>query len=452
MTTWPTLSTLQSISDHQRDMLSIATSRRIGILTGGPGTGKTRSAASLLKACVGMYGAHHVAVCAPTGKAAVRITEAMRENDLGLEAKTIHRLLGVQRNGHDGGGWGFLHGRGNPLPHKVIAVDEVSMLGVDLACSFFSAVAPGSLMLLIGDTGQLPPVEHGCPMRDFIHAGMPHGELLETHRNGGDMVEACKAIREGRAWQPTGVSEIDVAGSGNFIHADLSTHTQIVGRLKRILSSCPAGIDRVWDCQVLTAIKDNSPCGKNDLNKTIQAFLNPVGTEIPHTDFREGDKVMCTSNGFLPVLIEGKLETDLASGQPVADFVANGETGRISPSRKDDGEIDKTSFCVSFDSPKRTVFVKGENRIKFELAYAITVHKSQGSEWPVVICIADPARGARFIGSRELWTTAWSRARKVCFTLGPRAAIDEDVTKSALRERKTLLSELIVEMETSVHK
>lgn len=449
---WLDLSLVKGPSAHQMSALEIVTWRNIGILTGGPGTGKTFTAGALLKACCDFFGKHNVSTCAPTGKAAVRLTESLRQNGLDLEATTVHRRLGVQRVGYDGKGWGFLYGPGNPLPHKVVAVDEVSMLGVDLACSLFSAIAPGTFILLIGDMGQLPSVEHGCFLRDLIAAGVPHGELTETQRNGGDMVEACKAIRAGEPWRSTPPSRIDITKEGNFVHLDISNHASILDRLRRILGNTPPGIDRVWDVQIITPVNENSPCSRKELNKSLQAFLNPVGTSIPNCEFRERDKVICTSNGFLPLLVNGEPIIDIETDEPVGDFVANGEIGTVTRRMKADDptEPEPLEFEVSFDSPRRTVMARKDDRNRFELAYAITVHKSQGSEWPVVICIADPARGARFVASREFWTTAWSRARKLCFVIGPRTAIDQDVKRSVMAERKTLLTELILEMSETV--
>ena len=144
----------------------------------------------------------------------------MNGYDLPLEATTIHRLLGVSRNGHDKKGWGFIHNAANPLPYRFVFVDEVSMLDVDLAANLFAACQPGTHILLIGDTGQLPPVGHGAPLRDLIAAGVGCGELTEIWRNAGDIVKGCSPFAQAdrscrvRHWTLTPVRTSSIGNLG----------------------------------------------------------------------------------------------------------------------------------------------------------------------------------------------------------------------------------------------
>lgn len=435
---WPNPADIEGISTHQGDALAKSFARRFGILTGGPGTGKTRCAAAAMRAIVAEHGSACVAVAAPTGKAAVRITEALTAGGVQLTATTIHRLLCVQRNGHDGKGWGFSHHAGNPLPYRFVFVDEPSMLGTGLGASLMSACAPGTHVLLTGDPGQLPPVEHGAPLRDLLAAGVPHGELTETWRNAGDIVKACAAIRAGDPWQPS--DYLDIEHGKNLKHCETRLASHALKHLENLLASVPAGIDPKWDVQVLCAIKENSDVCKESLNKRLQVMLNPGGDgDAMVGDFRLGDKVMNTSNGWSPVVDDAGKILKLG-GEEVTDFVANGEIGKVVQLDRNAKRVD-----VAFESPSRTIAFRGGFIEQLELAYAVTVHKSQGSQWPVVVFMADDYRGARFVGCRELIYTALSRAQKLAVTIGRKATIDVDCRRVALVGRKTFLREKVVE-------
>jgi exodeoxyribonuclease V alpha subunit len=189
------------LSEHQQRQIDIALQGMIAVLTGSPGTGKTFTAAAIIRAIADARGLGGVAVCAPTGKAAVRISEVMRRAGLAVDGTTIHKLLGV-RGGGDGGDWKFAFHENTPLPYRFIIVDEISMLDVDLAASLLRACAPGTHLLLVGDVHQLPPVGHGAPLRDLLDAGVPAARLTEIRRNAGSIVESCAAIKDGKPFTP----------------------------------------------------------------------------------------------------------------------------------------------------------------------------------------------------------------------------------------------------------
>jgi exodeoxyribonuclease V alpha subunit len=189
---------IEPLTDHQREAMIKAIGQGcIGILAGSPGTGKTFTAAAAIKCAVAAYGRQAVAACAPTGKAAVRLSESLQAAGVKLRARTIHSLLGVDQADGEGGGWSFVHNATNPLHSALVVVDESSMIDVDLMASLLAARARGCLMLFIGDVNQLAPVGHGAPLRDMIEAGVPCGELREIRRNSGAIVEACAAMRDG---------------------------------------------------------------------------------------------------------------------------------------------------------------------------------------------------------------------------------------------------------------
>lgn len=460
MAAWNLPSSNSGLSNHQREQLGKCTATPVGVLGGSPGTGKTFASAMVIKDIVGRYGTSQVAVAAATGKAAQRITEAMLEHGLtDIPATTIHRLLGVSRNGHDKGGWGFIHNRANPLQKKFIFIDEASMLSCPLAASLLEACQPGTHLLFIGDFAQLPPVEHGAPLRDMIAAGLPYGELTEIHRNAGDLVIACRDLKEGRPFTPS--QNLDTANGKNLLHLEAARPSLALGALSSLIRNVPAGINPAWDIQVLCAVNEKSDVARKSLNRILQGILNPNGaTAAEGGHFRLDDKVICLTNGMLPLLRctnlagcpdpEGQVSVDKGlftcgacnrtwkPKEAISDFVANGEIGRVVL-------VAKGAIHVAFESPLRTVRVAGEWLRDFDLAYAITTHKSQGSQWPYIICMADDSNGADHVTSWEWWRTALSRAQTACFTIGRKSAIDRQCRKSALAPRKTFLAEMLKE-------
>ena len=418
------------LTPHQHAAATQAMSGRVGLLTGGPGVGKTYTAAAILQAAVAKYGASYCRVCAPTGKAAVRITEAMQRHRIPLEATTIHRMLGVTRGGYDGGGWGFAFNRDCQLQAKLICCDESSMLGTDLAADMFQAIPEDATVLLVGDEDQLPPVTHGAVFRDFLRAGFPIGRLAEIHRNEGDIVRACKAIRDGHAWRPSPV--IDMESGWNLRHIECPSANHVKRKLSALLRRVPEPFDPIEDCQVLCTVNEKSPLARTELNKGLQQILNPDGEPDQSHKFRVGDKVICLRNQFLRLIDDAA--DDLKPSQD-QEFVANGDIGRVTA-------VGPRKIAVRFPLPDRHCYIAGEPLTKdIDLAYAVTVHKSQGSQWPVVIYVSDDYRGARWVASRELIYTALSRAEKLMVTLGQKDTMDLDCRREVLSGRKTFLVE-----------
>jgi exodeoxyribonuclease V alpha subunit len=449
-TLWPSPDLFTEATAHQREMYALATSRPVGILGGNPGAGKTHTSAQVIKEVVKEYGPSDVAVACATGKAAVRITEAMLGHGLrDVGATTIHRLLKVSRNGHDQNGWGFLHNKSNPLLSRFLFIDESSMLGCSLFSSLLSACPSGMHILSIGDFAQLPPVEHGAPLRDMIAAGLPYGELTEIHRNAGDIVRACAALKEGKPFTPSAKYAPD--DGLNLIHREAARPAAAVASLRALYQSVPKQFDPTWDIQVLCAMNDASEVSRKPLNTLLQSILNP-GVTGEGRRFRLNDKVICLTNAVMPVVqcpecmgVNGvrwelkAYECDECfnvwkTSECLTDFVANGEIGKVVMSEKGIAH-------VAFDSPKRTVRVAGGFLDDFDLAYCVTCHKAQGSQWPVVIMIADD--GADRVTSWEWWRTAFSRSQTVGFTIGRKATIDRQCRTSALKNRKTFLTELL---------
>ncbi|MEM9354644.1 MAG: AAA family ATPase [Pseudomonadota bacterium] len=426
-TRWPSTHLMgDSVSGHQLEMLNRSVSGPIGILGGSPGTGKTYTAAKWCEVLLSNFAPHDIGVAAPTGKAAVRLSEALAEYKLPLVARTWHSLLGVESSDD---GWHFRHGRNNPFPYKVLIGDESSMLDVDLARSIFAARAAGCLMLLLGDINQLPPVGHGAPLRDMIDANLPYGELREIHRNDGGIVQACADIRDGNAFQPGGNLTHVMAHSGDE-HVD--------AMLNQVAATAEShGVDMRWGVQVLCAVNEKSDLSRKKLNRHLQSVLNPMPNA--RDGIRLGDKVVNLKNGYFSAAQSNasRGKSDLPDSESVTVnargdiYVANGELGEVVVSGP-------KSFTVALTSPRRVVNVPRSSH-SWDLGYALSVHKSQGSEWPVVVVMLDDSGGAMRICTREWIYTAISRAKHECVLIGGLSVAHRAVQKTAVDKRKTFL-------------
>lgn len=459
---WPVVGELETPSEHQRGKLFAATRGPVGILAGSPGTGKTFSAAALLRKITELYGSDCIAVVAPTGKAAVRCSQAMKANGLNRTATTIHKMLRL-------GQASFVKNESsqfnenNPLPFRFVVVDEVSMLDTDLAAALVQACADGTHLLLIGDPWQLPPVGHGAPLRDLIAAGVPCGELTEIRRNAGLIVHACAAIKDGRAFQVA--DRFDAESGQNLRFIERATTADTFETLQDILLrfQTTGTFHPVWSTQVIVGVNDKGELNRRALNDCLQTMLNPDGRRAPPNPFRTGDKVICLKNGKLPATA---LSTDIgaepwcvASYQAVREpfsaqgkevYVANGEIGRVEAVTENVvvARFSEADDCVKFvvgrqkedgDGDESGAADKGRG-CNFDLGYAVTCHKMQGSEAPCVIALADKNAGA--VASREWWYTAISRATKLCIVIGPREVMDRQAKRVSLKRRKTFLTEL----------
>lgn len=464
------MSPLAALSAHQRDRLRLATAGPIGILGGSPGTGKTYTTAKLIAQLIGVYGQDQIAVAAPTGKAAVRVTENLAANGLSMRARTLHSLLKIGASEGE-----FGHNEANPLPIKVLLIDEASMLDTDLACAVFRARAVGTHVLLIGDVDQLPPVGHGAPLRDLIRAGLPYGQLTEIKRQDGSrpnaIIEACAAMRKRKMFAVVPWKErSDEQNLVLLSYPEPEDQTRaLIAALGQMQS---LGFDPIRDVQILAAVNAKSPLSRKRLNTLLQDELNHSGKQAG-TIFRKKDKVVCTKNGRYKLAGHKYDAASLAEEGEVSDenevYVANGEQGRVQ-------DVQDKYLLVELESPKRLIVVSkgpvrelaressaakesaggsesgegdsGESEAtgtgcNFDLAYALSVHKSQGSEWPVAIVMLDESPGAKRVCCREWLYTAVSRAKKLCVLIGQEQAARSMIGRVAINKRRTLLKERI---------
>lgn len=396
----------------QRDAILTACSKGMLILTGGPGTGKTTTVKGIID--VFERKGLDVLLCAPTGMAAKRLSEVT-----GREAKTIHRMLEVEWDDSDSPV--FKRNAQNPLSAGALIIDEMSMVDVQLFDSLLDAVPLGCRIVLVGDSDQLPSVGPGNVLGDLIESGIvPVVCLTEIFRQARESLIVMNAHRIIGGEMPVlGVTDSDFF----FMKRDTSlTTAQTVIELaaKRIPQAY--GLSPFDDIQVLCPSK-KSDCGTFNLNLKLQSALNPhdaLKNEISTVGgrvFREGDKVMQTKNNYN---IEWKKCSEENSG------IFNGDIGIIK-------RINYASGYMLIDFDGRLAEYPTDNLSELELSYAVTVHKSQGSEYPVVILplIDCPPQ----LMYRNLLYTAVTRARKILIIVGDADRV-EKMTENNRRNKR----------------
>lgn len=435
---WPCLDDDDFLSDHQKAGVAAATAGRIGMLVGGPGSGKTATAARLVRRVIDGYGQQKICVIGPTGKSAVRITEAMQNSGVDIRATTIHSAL--KYNPAHGG---FDVNERSPLPFSFIVVDEASMVSIPLMESLLLARGRGTNILLLGDEHQLAPVEHGAPLRDMLAAGVAHGRLTEIRRNAGRIVRACAEIRDNHELTPS--PALDIENGENLLFTECDGPERQVELLIQLLSRLRAkDIDPIWQVQIICAVNVKSPLRRPELNRILQGHLNPDGDKIGGCPFRVGDKVVNRKNGkFRDHQIKG-----------LEHYIANGEQGEVIA-------LSPGIIVVRLETPDRivNVYYTGEIRdeadkedgddgnpgFKWELSYACSGHVSQGSEWPYIISLVDGHNSAQRVANREYWYTVVSRAKRAAFLIGKKTDLDAGIRRTGLWKRKTFLVESIRE-------
>jgi len=445
---WPDVSSLASgdgaITEHQLAGLQSATGGIVGILAGSPGCGKTFVAAALIRLLIELVGESLIAIGCPTGKAAVRLTEALQRNGVSLKATTIHSLLAVMNNDD---GWEFMYNARNPLPHAYVIIDEASMIDTDLMASLLAARARGTCFLFVGDPNQLSPVGHGAPLRDFITAGVPCGTLTEIERQDGAsrIVKACAQIREKKLFQTS--PEISLPLENLKLIRASTPESQIeslTAIMRQFQTQRPQKYDPIWDVQIIVAVNKKSPLGRKPLNQALQSLLNPHGEGCPQSPFRVGDKIICTKNGWLP---------NATPGVKSKVYVANGEMAEVL-------KVEPARTIARLSAPDRTILIPRGQRdaaadddddstgtgCNFELGYGITCHRAQGSEWSVVIVMLDKYPGAMMVQSRQHIYTSISRGKTLVLLIGEQETAHAMVRRDALFKRKTFLVERIREL------
>jgi len=388
----------------QRDAIVQAGRSKVLVVTGGPGVGKTTIVRGILEIFSGR--GLRCGLCAPTGRAAKRLTETT-----GREAKTIHRLLEF-----DPALGGFKRDAANPLDLDLLVVDETSMVDVALMYQLLRAVPRRACLVLVGDVDQLPSVGPGAVLADVIASGaVPVVRLTEIFRQAGRslIVRAAHAVRRGE------IPESAAPGQGDFYFVEANEPSAAVERIVAMVRErIPKrfGLDPFRDVQVLTPM-NRSELGAHALNARLQAVLNPPagGPEVERFGwkFRAGDKVLQTRNNY-------------------QKEVFNGDIGRIVSVDESEREV-----VVDFDG-KPVAYDFGELD-EISLAYALTIHKAQGSEYPAVVI---PVHTQHFLMlRRNLLYTGLTRGKKLVVLVGSRKALEMAVRRQETGTRCARLRE-----------
>ena len=423
------------LDEMQKKAVTEAASHGLFILTGGPGTGKTTTINAIIQFFEG-EGAE-LRLAAPTGRATKRMTETT-----GYEAQTIHRLLelnGMPEEERDGGHSAkFERNAQNPLEADVIIIDEMSMVDIHLMHSLLLAVTTGTRLILVGDENQLPSVGPGNVLRDIIHSGcFPVVELTKIFRQASesDIVVNAHKINRGEPVQ------INNKSRDFFFLKRYDADIIIRVVIALIQEKLPKYVDaKPFEIQVLTPMRKGL-LGVERLNQILQRYLNPpveakkekaIGDRL----FREGDKVMQIKNNYqMEWEIRGRYGIVIEKGIGVF----NGDMGIL----KEVNEFAETAEVEFEDGRFATYSFKQLEEL--ELAYAITIHKSQGSEYPAVILPI--LSGPRMLMNRNLLYTAVTRARKCVTVVGSIEEFENMIRNEKQQKRYSALDERIRELD-----
>ena len=404
----------------QRQAIRLALSSRVMVLTGGPGTGKTTTVNAILSLYEALY--DRVALCAPTGRAAKRLSELTNH-----AASTIHRLLEVD---YSSGSVRFIHNEKNLLKYDVIILDEMSMVDVKLFQALIAALRYSCRIIMVGDADQLPSVGPGNILGEIIRSGLvPTVCLNEIFRQAAQslIVENAHHIISGEPLKKGGKTD-----DFFFLEADGDAAQKLVCDLVTTRLPRSYQFDPVKDIQVLCPTK-LGPTGTQALNAELQAMLNPPKKGKPELQsaarvFRVGDKVMQVRNNY-------EITWQRIGGeQGVGAY--NGDIGIV-----ESIDVRSRSMVVRMDD--RRLVYPAENLNELEIAYAITVHKSQGSEFPAVILPA--AQVPPRLCYRNLFYTGVTRGRKLCIVVGRRDVVNRMMSNIRQNLRYSGLAALLAQ-------
>jgi exodeoxyribonuclease V alpha subunit len=398
------------LTEKQREAVQMAYQKKVSILTGGPGTGKSTSLRALLM--VLRKRNIDVALAAPTGRAAKRLTEAT--GAVGFQAKTLHRLL--EYAPHDNT---YQRNEENPLPYQFVIVDEVSMVDILLFYHLLKALPPDAHLLLVGDADQLPPVGPGNVLRDLLRSeAIPTARLTELFRQAQQSQIVVNAHRINAGQMPSLKREQKT--DFFFISEDDPVRAQRLV-LDLVQQRIPKhySLNPMTDIQVLAPMY-RGPVGVTSLNEELQAHLNPnavASIEWGGRDLRVGDKVMQVRNNY-------------------DKGVFNGDVGWIRSINRENSTL-KVEFLE--EAGPLLVAYEFHELDELTLAYAVTVHKSQGSEYPAIVLPL--VREHYMLLQRNLLYTAITRAKRLCILIGQQRALEVAVRNDRVALRNTGLAE-----------
>ena len=415
------------LDEHQVQAVKEAVRNGLLVITGGPGTGKTTTINTIIRyfELEGM----DIFLAAPTGRAAKRMSETT-----GFEARTIHRML--ELNGGMEGNAGFERNETNPLETDVVIIDEMSMVDITLMNSLLKAIAPGTRLILVGDINQLPSVGPGSVLKDIIQSEAFNMVMLTKifrQASTSDIIVNAHKINRGEE------VSLDNKSMDFFFLKRYEADIIINVVLQLVKQKLPKFVDATpYDIQVLTPMRKGL-LGVERLNGILQHYLNPPDKskrEKEHGDmvFREGDKVMQTKNNYQ---LEWEICTKFGLTVDKGMGIFNGDMGIIA-------EINDfaETMTVEFDEGRKVEY-SYKLLDELELAYAITIHKSQGSEYPAVVIPL--LNGPSMLMNRNLLYTAVTRARKCVTLVGNDTTFQQMIKNTSQQKRYSGLCDRIRE-------
>lgn len=421
------------LDDIQKQAVHKAVLNGLMVITGGPGTGKTTTINTIIK-YFEMEGLE-IRLAAPTGRAAKRMAETS-----GYEAQTIHRLLEICGSASDSQNTGmhFERNEDNPLETDVIIVDEMSMVDVSIMNSLLKAIAVGTRLILVGDVDQLPSVGPGNVLKDIIHSGCFEVVKLEKIFRQAAESEIIMNAHKINKGEPVTLNKY----SKDFLFVKRNNPDAIIAAMCTLIKEkLPDYVhaDRK-DIQILTPTR-KSAVGAQRLNRIMQQYLNPPSAdkmekEVGDTIYRVGDKVMQIKNNYQ---LEWERKSRYGVTYDRGNGIFNGDTGVI-----EDINFFSEQMLVRFEDD-RFVYYDFTQLDELELAYAITIHKSQGSEYPAVLIPMFP--GPRMLMNRNLLYTAVTRARTCVCMVGLEDCFHEMAGNESEQKRYSSLDLRIQEMD-----
>ena len=415
------------LDEHQVQAVKEAVRNGLLVITGGPGTGKTTTINTIIR-YFEMEGMD-IFLAAPTGRAAKRMSETT-----GFEARTIHRML--ELNGGMEGSAGFERNETNPLETDLVIIDEMSMVDITLMNSLLKAIAPGTRLILVGDINQLPSVGPGSVLKDIIQSEAFNVVMLTKifrQASTSDIIVNAHKINRGEE------VSLDNKSMDFFFLKRYEADIIINVVLQLVKQKLPKFVDATpYDIQVLTPMRKGL-LGVERLNGILQTYLNPPDQskrEKEHGDmvFREGDKVMQTKNNYQ---LEWEICTKFGLTVDKGMGIFNGDMGIIT-------EINDfaETMTVEFDEGRKVEY-SYKLLDELELAYAITIHKSQGSEYPAVVIPL--LSGPSMLMNRNLLYTAVTRARKCVTLVGNDTTFNQMIQNTSQQKRYSGLCDRIRE-------
>lgn len=484
------------LEDDQTPIVELIRTNGVCILAGVPGSGKSFATGKVIQGLL-RIGIESILVVAPTGKASKRSAEFLGEFIPGsnIPCMTMHSALGLEISDEAEGisresakvnrgrePWKFAHDEENKLQYEFFVIDEASMEDSPLAAAFLLAIPDGSRVLIVGDPYQLPSVGPGAVLRDMIESGVPSVILDTPRRNSGVIAQACFFIKNGRVPRPT--------EGGNWTHREIASDDDICNFIIELHANYVRkyGTQRTKDdLQVISPTKKNL-LGCHSLNASLAPIVNPIldysesvtiGPEKESETFRAGDKIVRLKNGNEPILLDPEIPAaDLAAiygseqaalleaadwrscddmirfnGQSYVEHVCrlvNGDVGEIVGFTGSGATAD---ILVRFKTPERLCRLRASES-HIALAYAMTVHKMQGSSAPwIVLPLADyywNPKDRTGLWNRELVYTAFSRPTVRLITVGKLAHLQSAVSRVTIHQRQTLLRAFLSQYEVSV--